>query len=285
MDSTTKYKIGEFICGDDKTKYPVYRSSFFLTRFFQEIGINATHDGSSRNKWAQEIISNLNGNDLQKVILRLASPKLYGGDREHIKLAIKTMNEILAVESLKIIIESIEPKLIKRSPNYNFSEQTEEKDRELKPLPPPNFEKLNLEFGLAEILQKRWIEVENCIKVNATTSAVIMMGSMLEGFLLGIMQKRPELVNKAKSAPKSNEKVKNFAEWTLNDMIDVAHELGWIQLDVKKFSHALKDFRNIIHPYQQLVLRTYPDNDTCGISWLVVQAAFNDIAEWLNKNG
>ncbi|KQO21246.1 hypothetical protein ASF10_14095 [Flavobacterium sp. Leaf82] len=285
MDSTTKNKIGEFICGDDKTKYPVYRSSFFLTRFFQEIGINATHDGSSRNKWSQNVISNLNGTDLQKVILRLVSPKLYGGDREQIRLAILTMNEILAVESLKVMIENIEPKLIKQDPNYNFSEKTEEKEeRELKPLPPPNFDKLNLEFGLAEILQKRWIEVESCIKVNATVSAVIMMGSMLEGFLLGIMQKKPQLVNQAKSAPRKDEKVKNFSEWSLNDMIDVAHEVGWIQLDVKKFSHALKDFRNIIHPYQQLVLKTNPDIDTCNISWLVVQATFNDIADWLNKN-
>ena len=67
-------------------------------------------------------------------------------------------------------------------------------------------------------------------------------------------------------------------------MIEVAHEVGWIQLDVKKFSHALRDFRNIIHPYQQLAYRTYPDMDTCNISWLVVQAACNDVADWIKKN-
>ena len=67
-------------------------------------------------------------------------------------------------------------------------------------------------------------------------------------------------------------------------MIEVGHEVGWIQLDVKKFSHALRDFRNIIHPYQQLAVRTNPDLDTCKISWLVVQAACNDIANWMQKN-
>jgi len=112
-----------------------------------------------------------------------------------------------------------------------------------------------------------------------------MMGSMLEGFLMGTMQKKPQIANSASNAPKKDGKVKHFADWTLNDMIDVAHEIGWIQLDVKKFSHALRDFRNIIHPYQQLAFRTYPDKDTCNISWLVVQAACNDIADWLKKNG
>ena len=282
MDATTKNKIGEFICGDDTNKYPIYRSSFYLTRFFQEIGINATHDGSTRNKWAQEIISNLNGTDLQKVLLRLVSPKLYGGNREHIKLALTTMNEILAVESLKIIIEGIEPKLTRQKPNYDFEEKPAE--RELKPLPPPDFSKLNLETGISEILQQRWNEIQSCIDVNATVSAVIMMGSMLEGFLMGTMQRKPQIANRASNAPKKDGVVKHFADWTLSDMIDVGHEVGWIQLDVKKFSHALRDFRNIIHPYQQLAVRTNPDIDTCKISWLVVQAACNDIANWINKN-
>ena len=192
------------------------------------------------------------------------------------------MNELLAVEGLKVTLNGIEPQLLKEKPNYDFSEKVEE--RELKPLPPPDFDKLNLEYGISEILQHRWIEIQKCIDVNATVSAVIMMGSMLEGFLMGTMQKKPQIANSASNAPKKDGKVKHFAEWTLNDMIDVAHEIGWIQLDVKKFSHALRDFRNIIHPYQQLAFRTYPDIDTCKISWLVVQAACNDIADWLKRN-
>lgn len=282
MDQTTKYKIAEFICGDNAEKHPVYRSSSNLTRFFQDIGINAIHDGSSRNPWTFSVIDNLNGIDLQKVILRLASPKLYGGDRAQIKLALTTMNELLEVEGFKVVLNGVEPQLIKEKPNYDFSEKVVEED--LKPLPPPDFDALNLEYGISEILQHRWIEIQKCIDAEATVSAVIMMGSMLEGFLMGIIQKNPQIGNRASSAPKKDGKVKHFTDWTLSQMIDVAHEVGWIQLDVKKFSHALRDFRNIIHPYQQLVFRTYPDIDTCNISWLVVQAACNDIADWLKKN-
>ncbi|HVW14465.1 MAG TPA: hypothetical protein VHB54_11595 [Mucilaginibacter sp.] len=283
MDKITKEKIADFICGDNPQKYPEYRSSMFLTKFFQDIGINARHDGSTRKWWTLSIVENLSGPDLQKVILRLASPKLYGGDRQKIQLALSSLNEILEVESLRVFIEGLEPKLKRQTPNYDFDKPTKVEE-ELKPLPPPNWEALNLEYGIATILRIRWEEIQKCIDNNATLSALIMMGSMLEGFLLGTMQNRPQLANTAKSAPKKDGKVKNFAEWSLSELIDVAHDNGWIHLDVKKFSHALRDFRNLIHPYQQLVLQTFPDKDTCNISWLVVQAACNDIADWLKKN-
>jgi hypothetical protein len=88
MDNHTKERLADFICGDGSGVYPIYRSSRYLTQFFQEIGINATHNGSSRKWWVLEEIEKLNGIDLQKVILSLVSPKLYGGNRQQIKLAL-----------------------------------------------------------------------------------------------------------------------------------------------------------------------------------------------------
>ncbi len=282
MDRTTKEYIAEMICGDDREKHPVYRSSSYLTRFFQDIGINQVHDGSTRKWWTLAILDTLSPDDLQKVILRLASPKLYGGDRAQIHMALSTLNQILSMEGLKIRLDGVQPTIIRETPNFNFNE--EEIERELKPLPPPDFDSLALEPGLAEILHRRWSEIQRCIDNGATLSAVIMMGSMLEGFLLGTMQRFPKIANTARNSPTKDGHVKHFADWSLSEMIDVSHEVGWIHLDVKKFSHALRDFRNLIHPYQQLALATYPDQDTCKISWLVVQAACSDIAEWVKRN-
>ena len=63
------------------------------------------------------------------------------------------------------------------------------------------------------------------------------MGSMLEGLLLGICQRNPAVANKCPSAPKDAKlgKIKHFADWKLAEMIDVAHQVGWIGIDVKKF--------------------------------------------------
>lgn len=99
------------------------------------------------------------------------------------------------------------------------------------------------------------------------------------------MQKKPKEANTSASAPihKDTGKVKKFHEWTLNDMIKVAHEENWIDLDVKRFSHSLREFRNLVHPYEQMVSQVFPDGDTCSICWLVVQAAVNDLARVLQK--
>jgi len=126
-------------------------------------------------------------------------------------------------------------------------------------------------------------EAQRCLDGEAYLAATIVMGSMLEGMLLAVLQKFPREGNTCTAAPLDQKtgKVKYFAEWSLSDMINVAYEADWIDLDVKKFSHSLREFRNLIHPYQQMVMKTLPDKDTCEISWLVVQAAANDLARKL----
>ena len=286
MDPSTLEKIAEFICGDNSEKDPTYRTGSELTRFFQRAGVDIAHDGTTRKWWTLNTLQNLKGPELQNVILRLASPMEYGSETNKIKLALKTLNEILRIEGLQVSIEGVTPKLNKITPDFNFEKIEQQEERELKPLQPPDFSSLGLESGIDEILKARWMEAQKCVDAKAFLSAIIIMGSMLEGFFLGMMQCRPKEANQASSAPKDYKsgKIKYFNEWKFSEMIEVAHEVGWIELDVKRFSHALRDFRNLIHPYEQLILKTFPDEDTCNISWLVVQAACNDVADYIKKN-
>ena len=49
--------------------------------------------------------------------------------------------------------------------------------------------------------------------------------------------------------------------------------------DVKKFSHALRDFRNYIHPYQQMSIGFQPDEHTARICFQVLKAALYQIEQ------
>lgn len=60
--------------------------------------------------------------------------------------------------------------------------------------------------------------------------------------------------------------------------IDVAHGLGALKLDVKKFSHELRDFRNYIHPYQQLASKFTTDKHTAEICLQVLKADLADLS-------
>ncbi len=136
-------------------------------------------------------------------------------------------------------------------------------------------------------MEQRWAEAEKCVNSGAYLASIIIMGSLLEGLLFSVLMRMPKEANLSKVAPKDSQtgKVKKFQDWSLNDMIEVAHTEGWIDLDVKKFSHSLRMFRNLVHPYEQMVLKANPDQDTCNICWLVVQAAVNDLAKVLQVKG
>lgn len=110
-----------------------------------------------------------------------------------------------------------------------------------------------------------------------------MCGSTLEGILLGIAIKYPQKFDQANNAPKDkNEKIIQLHEWRLNNLIDVSKEVGLLGDDVKKFSHALRDFRNYIHPYQQSSSNFNPDEHTGKICWQVLQAAIDQLSKTAN---
>jgi hypothetical protein len=66
-------------------------------------------------------------------------------------------------------------------------------------------------------------------------------------------------------------------------LIDVAYELELIGLDIKKYANSLRDFRNYIHPYQQMCEKFSPDNHTAKISLQVLLAAIAELSG-LRKN-
>jgi hypothetical protein len=279
MDGQTLDSLADMICGDGH-EYPVCRKGHELTSFFQRVGFsNFAHDGSTRKWWTLGVLQQLTENNLKAVVLRLADPREYRGNRQLTTQAVSKLNEILMLEGLKVELDGIKPELVAITPQ--FHEQPEEP--ELKPLSPPDFLSLALEPGLGGILADRWDQAQKCMNAEAFLAATIVMGSMLEGILLAVLQKNPQPANTSNAAPKDpgTGKVKCLPGWSLSEMINVAHDLGWIDLDVKKFSHALREFRNLIHPYEQWVLKTNPDRDTCEISWLVVQAAASDLARLL----
>lgn len=108
---------------------------------------------------------------------------------------------------------------------------------------------LKLDSVITGVLEQRLSEIEKCLNAKCSLSVIFLAGSTLEGILLGMASTNPKLFNESSVSPKDKtEKVKLFPLWTLNDFINVACDVGMLDIDVKKFSHALRDFRNYIHP-------------------------------------
>lgn len=59
-------ELAERICGDN-TNYP-YRSSYYLTKFFQDLGFNYEHSGETRRFWVENVLKELSIEDIAIVI-------------------------------------------------------------------------------------------------------------------------------------------------------------------------------------------------------------------------
>lgn len=141
-------------------------------------------------------------------------------------------------------------------------------------------EKLSLDSAVTGILKQRIDEIRKCLTGRAPLAVIFLCGSTLEGILLGAACARPKDFNQSALSPKDTSgKVKQFHDWALNDFINVARDLNLLGEDVKKFSHALRDFRNYIHPYQQMSSNFNPDEHTAKICWQVLQAAISQLSK------
>ena len=97
--------------------------------------------------------------------------------------------------------------------------------------------RLAIDPNVLPILEARFVEARNCLQAKAPLATIFHCGSMLEGMLLGLACANPRQFNEAPNSPKTpNGKVKPFQEWTLAQFIDVASDLGYLKLDVRRFS-------------------------------------------------
>ena len=290
LDNKTLDRIADIICGDKLLdKYcdgyegncAYYRKGYQLSEFFQDAGLHCEdHDGSTRKWWTVDRLKEYNDNysEIEKILLRLASPKEYG-DKKVADNIIKELNDIIYGEDLKIRLQGSKPEI-------TVLDLSNEEKKDNKTIEKVQFSNLITDDpNLLIVLESRWNEIEVCISNEAYLSTIILLGSILEGVLLFAVEKNPKNANQANSAPKDKlGNILRFKDWNLINLINVTHQCKWIDKDIKDFNSSLRDYRNLVHPRKQRDEDVFPDYDTCRICLEVVRAAINDLNNNLKKN-
>lgn len=281
LSKKTLEQLRVIINGDGTSDY---RTGAQLVTFFNGLGFHDRYGQGFPSRWmyTDDRLERINGTpEIDKCIKNVFAVVNYVGRISELDEKISNFNQYLVFDKWKIIRDNAAIKFQKLDhvviePPRSMSEE----DVFLKKSFEVNIASLGLPLNINDIIDKRLKEVEICVKNEATLSAVIMIGSIMEGILLGIASLYPRQFNQAQSAPKDkNGAVKKLPEWTLNNYIDVATEIGFLKQDVKKFSHAVRDFRNYIHPYSQMATQFFPDKQTAIICFQVLKAAINQIGE------
>ena len=262
-----------------------YRSGPQLVKLFNSLGFNDQYGQGFPSRWryTDEKLNAINGTpELDKCIKEVFSPINFVKRVNQLDSCIKDINQYMAFDKWKIVrnnaeitFQRVDEVKIKVEPEE--VSENEFLNREFRNV---NIDGLGLEGAVTNIIHNRVKEIERCFSSESPLAVILLAGSTLEGILLGLAIKYPKKFNMAKSSPKDrNGKVKPFQEWNLAGFINVAKELGLIQHDTHKFSHALRDFRNYIHPYEQMSSGFNPREHTAKICLQVLRAAIFEMNE------
>lgn len=269
-----------------------YKSGPKLVDFFNELGFNDSYGQGFPSRWVftDYKLEKINGTpEIDKCIKTVFAVNNYIGRVSYLDKLIADFNQYLVFDKWKIVREN-EKIIFKKLDEIiieNNEKTSEMSEKEFLQLSfESSIDRIGLEYLLTEILKMRILEAESNTSTGNSLSSIILIGSIMEGILLGVALKYPDTFNKCNSAPIDNitQKVKKFNNWTLNDFINSAYELRIINEDVKKFSHVVREFRNYIHPYQQLQSQFRPTKDTALICLQVLKALISQLEEYTNKN-
>lgn len=265
-----------------------HRTGPKLVSFFNNYGFRDSYGNGfpSRGSYTMARLKAINGTpELDKCIKDLFAPVNFIDRFAELDKCIISFNKYLSFDGWNVIRNNTTISIVKVKEINLENEASKEKinineeDFLRKEFNEINISTLPIDGAIIPFLEARFQEIEQCLYAKASLATIFLIGSTLEGLLLGIASKFSVLYNKAKAAPKdkATNKVRQFNDWTLSNFIDVSCEVGFLSEDVKKFSHAVRDFRNYIHPYQQMSIGFQPNEHTAIICFQVLKAALFQI--------
>ncbi|MEY9843049.1 hypothetical protein ABH940_000097 [Streptacidiphilus sp. BW17] len=265
FDESVLIEIAHLICGDDSPL--LYRKGYEIAGFLRRAKWEDVPDpdGTPRHQWTLGLLRERQEEgegDALKAVLRLADRREYVGQPREYNAMVGRLNEVLALEGWRIGYAEGQPLLVPAEVD------AEEPVRMPKVELQVSVSQVINDPALASAVQTRLDEARTCYENGAYTAAVIMLGSLLEGVLVHVAQVRA-VAQTLRRRPE---------DMGLKDLVDLAHNNGWIEHDAKLASELVRHYRNLVHPAAERRTGHGPNRDTVDMCWPVVNATLNDLA-------
>jgi len=262
-----------------------YRKGHEIISFFAKFDYQDLYQQGFPSRWiyTDQRLSQINGTPkISTCIKLLFSPINFIDDLNRLDGLITEFNKYLQFDKHQVVRKNTEI-IIQPLKEIDLDSQINKQPKPENTFIEHEFtidlSQLNLILSLTPVIETRMNEIEKAFNSGAHLSVIILAGSTLEGLLLNTASNNPRIFNCASNSPKKDGKTKSFDQWTLNNFIDVAHTIGLIEKDTYRFSKELRDFRNYIHPFQQMSENFHPREQTAKICLQVLKSAINDICQ------
>lgn len=142
-----------------------------------------------------------------------------------------------------------------------------------------NLDALPSELTAGQVIADRMGEIDRALEADAPLAVIFLVGSTIEGLLSELaMGHRTEFLG-SPVVPTSKGKTKPLDQWKLSELIAVARERGVLSEDVAKHADRVRNFRNYIHPRQQLKEGFAPRIETARIAQQVLKGVLSDLEQ------
>ena len=100
------------------------------------------------------------------------------------------------------------------------------------------------DLNLRDIVERDYSEIQKAYISHCWKSVIILSGGAIEAILTDLLLANETSAKSAKSA--SNKP--DITRWDLSNLIDVSVELKLVSAGVEKLSHPIREYRNLVHP-------------------------------------
>lgn len=267
LDLRTIDRLAELVCD---LGGPYQRSVRQLTRLLEAAGWDVEYDGSARMPWLVEEIRHRNDDPeaIDALLRRVIDPREYDEGMPAASAFVEPLNTLLIADGLEVGHSGHRP-FVRRLDDPSDTAVLDQVAAQLaSPELRATVRSLVNNPAMADILNARLDEVEACRNAGAYLLAVIGTGSFIEGLLHDVLVLRDPDTRKQKNT-------------TLYSLLERAHARGWIQHDALRFGGVVREYRNLVHPREQLENGVAPDGDTVLMCWQPVLAVINDLQRLL----
>jgi hypothetical protein len=273
LDPKTLIRVATVICDIDG---PSERHVYELEQLLRDAGWSnpPEYDGPSRVRWLTEALADRakDHGDIARLLCRVCDPLEYDGGMPIAEAFRAELNRILEAERLAVSYVGGRPVL---------GELTDDPDQPMFSAPEGLENRLSAlltDPRMVMLLVDRAEQSRGAQASGAYLLALFGIGSFVEGLLLSVLMERYPELNSTGFRGRDGRKISaNRAGLEL--LIDTAHDKRLIQFDAKSFMDPVRNFRNFIHPRQQLEHDFLPDEDTVALCWGPVHAVLNDLEE------
>jgi len=128
---------------------------------------------------------------------------------------------------------------------------------------------------LRAIIERDYSEIQRAYIAQCWKSVMILCGGAIEAILTDLLKSDETSTKASKSAPKEPD----ITRWDLSQLIGVAVELKLVSTAVEKLSHSLREYRNLVHPGNELRSKLRFDAEEAKIAIEVLNILHRDLSK------